>query len=220
MPFDHQPPASPPPVAEARPIETAPRIGAPPRTAAGRFSAPGSVALDAAPEPPVVIPVDEASWVLAEQIGRAVEGLTSSGWAPSDEDDAPPPPVAVIRASPGAGKSRVARERLAAAAPSGGDVVWHAPTLALVKEAAEHARSLGAAAHVFRGRSALDPATGEPMCAKHALAERVARLGLPVGRTLCRRRLDDGTVATCDRHAACPYQRQRATCPRATRSAT
>ena len=211
MPFDHQPPEVPSSAAMASPMGAVPVDDALPRTAAGRFSAPGSVALDAAPETPAFVPKAEAARVLAGQLDGAIAALTASGWTPSD--DGPPPPVAAIRSSPGAGKSRVARERLAWSAPSGGDVVWHAPTLALVEEAAEHARSLGAEAHVFRGRSATDPATGEPMCAKHALAERVARLSLPVGATLCRRKLDDGTVATCDRYAGCLYQLQRAELP-------
>ena len=118
MPFDHQPPEVPSSVSMAQPMGAVPVDAVPLRTTAGRFSAPGSVALDAAPEAPAFVPKAEASRVLAGQLDRAIAALTSSGWAPSDEG--PPPPVAAIRASPGAGKSRVARERLARSAPAGG----------------------------------------------------------------------------------------------------
>lgn len=183
-----------------------------PRTRFGQFTGQGRVALDVAPSPSVFTPRSAATGILAAQIDGALDVLLAP--RPADAGTAPCPVVA-LQASPGAGKSRMTRERLAQIEDLDADMVWHTPTLALADEATAHARGEGAVAHVFRGRSALNPATGTPMCAKADLAERVARAGLPVGQALCRRENEDGTVHLCAHFEVCAYQRQRAGLPEA-----
>lgn len=114
-----------------------------------------------------------------------------------------PVPAAIIAASPGAGKSRLARELLETFA---GDkpVVFHAPTLALCEEAADHAREIGGAAHVIRGRFATDPAEpDQQMCRKPALVARGISLGLNIRESFCFN--DD---ARCEFAGSCAWLRQ------------
>ncbi|KRS16932.1 hypothetical protein XM52_15255 [Roseovarius indicus] len=114
-----------------------------------------------------------------------------------------PVPAAVVAASPGAGKSRIARELLENFA---GDkpVVFHAPTLALCKEAADHAREIGGTAHVIRGRFAPDPAEPDrQMCRKSALVARGIRLGLNIRESFC-----FNGDARCDQAESCAWLRQ------------
>lgn len=181
-----------------------------PRTPTGRFTGAGSVALTCAPPAPVFIAPDTATRTLEAQLSRALDTLLGVGWTGTS---GAPLPVAALQASPGAGKSRTVREHLAHQAGLQTDIVFHAPTLALAEEACAHARELGAEAHVFRGRSAMDPETRQPMCAKADLANEVGKLGLPVGPTLCRRVEKDGTERLCPLFQGCAYQRQRTRLP-------
>lgn len=175
-----------------------------PRDRRGRFTGSGAIAAEPVPMPEFV-PVEEASERLQEVLGRALEAAV--GW---DELSDEPPPVVAVAASPGAGKSRSILEALAGIDRSrlSGDVVIYGPTLAQAEEAAVAAAARGVGWHVTRGRSARNPATGTPMCARSELAERVARAGLNVTGTLCRRTEEDGTVSTCPHFEACPYLRQ------------
>ncbi len=151
-----------------------------PRGRAGQFT--GSGAISAAPPlEPVFTPTDQVGQAIAASVG---------GWlarALSWEAGTAPPPVLALRASPGAGKSRVAREIIGRADLSAlaGDVLYHAPTMTLCEEAAAHAIALGRGGHVTRGRSAINPASGLPMCSRSVVAEAVAVAGLPVFATLC-----------------------------------
>ncbi len=189
------------PCAETNPAA----MGQPCRTPSGKFTGAGSVTLETAPEWPAFSSKEQASEALERQLAKALAVLVAQGNAGGEA----PPPAVVIKASPGAGKSRKARVLLSQEIGLGGDVVWHAPTLDLVDEAAGHAQELGAEAHTFRGRSAKNPNTGEPMCAKHELADRVARLGFPVQPSLCRLETKDRPPVSCEFYATCPYQQQR-----------
>ncbi len=108
-----------------------------------------------------------------------------------------------MAASPGAGKSRVARELLGTLAGNDG-VVFHAPTLALSEEAAAHARALGGQAHVIRGRLAADPeAPDRQMYRKPGLVARGIRLGLSIRKSFC-----EAGEARCEHATGCAYLRQ------------
>jgi hypothetical protein len=134
----------------------------------------------------------------------------AQGMPPADLA-AMPAPVLAIKASPGAGKSRIAREVLAEFGLEGfggGDVLFTAPTLALAEEAAAHAKELQAGWHVTRGRSAINPASGQPMCARSEMAEQAARAGLRVKPTLCELKQKDGPPVLCPHHNGCAYLRQ------------
>ena len=122
----------------------------------------------------------------------------------------PLPPVLAIAASPGAGKSTVARAALAQFDLSrfSGDVVFYLPTLDLAAEAAHDTGG-----HVTRGRTATDPQSGLPMCERFELAEAVGKAGLNVRSTLCERKLDDDTRALCPHFHGCRYLRQWAELP-------
>jgi hypothetical protein len=151
------------------------------RAPSGRFTGAGAVEAPAAPMPDFV-PVDLAADRIAEAIWAALDG--AAAW-----DGEGPAPTTVIAADPGAGKSLAALRALACfdLARLPGDAVIYAPTLALADEAAATAHELGAGWHVTRGRSAINPATGEQMCARADLAEEIAAAGLSVKANLCER---------------------------------
>lgn len=207
-----------------------------PRDASGRFAGAGAIDCE-----PVAIPefleVAEARERIRQAIRKFLEDAARFSEAKADwqaycdsgaSDPIPPemttkaeiatapPPVLAIAASPGIGKSRIAREELARfeLARFSGDVVFHAPTMKLAEEAAAHAQELQAGWHVTRGRSAMQPGSGYnggppllPMCARSEEAERAARAGLRVKPTLCERKTEDG-LELCPHHATCPYVQQ------------
>ncbi|TDL81685.1 toprim domain-containing protein [Meridianimarinicoccus aquatilis] len=125
-----------------------------------------------------------------------------------------PAPVLVIRATPGTGKSRIAREVLAEFDLSSlpGDVVFTTPTLNLAEEAAGHARELGAGDHVTRGRNAALPGPGhnsrEKLCARPELADRVAKTTGHVQANLCERREEGKAPVRCPFYEGCNYVSQ------------
>lgn len=177
-----------------------------PRAASGRFT--GAGAIDCEPlAMPDFLEVAEAQ----ERIRQAIRDFLeeAAAWSAIPEDERPPPPALAIAASPGIGKSRIAREELARFDLSrlAGDACFFAPTLALAEEAAEHARELQAGWHVTRGRSAINPATGLPMCARSKDAERAARAGLPVKPTFCERETEEG-LQLCPHHGSCAHMHQ------------
>lgn len=173
----------------------------------GRFT--GAGAFDAEPlQMPDFVSPDEAE----ERIKAEVRGFLAEAaawWAAKDaETESGPAPVLAIATSPGAGKSRFAREMLAETDLSlfgGGDTLFTTPTLQLADEAAKHAIELGGGGHVTRGRSAGKPS---PMCARADMAERVAKAGLMVKPTLCEQKQKDGPPKLCPYHASCEYLQQ------------
>jgi hypothetical protein len=174
-----------------------------PRDGKGRFTGAGAIeTADAAPMPDFQTPAEAENLILRE-IGDFLE--RAAAWQEGE-----PPPVLALAASPGAGKSTLARKALARFDLSrfAGDVLFHAPTLQLAEEAAADAERLGAGAHVTRGRNAINPATGETMCQRPELPEAAAKAGLAIKPTTCEREKEDGTVELCPHHASCAYIRQ------------
>jgi phage/plasmid primase-like uncharacterized protein len=215
------------PDAVAKAVKGATRFTTP-RDGKGRFTGAGVLAAEPLPMPDFLTP-EEARERIREAVGGYLAKVAKwykarAAWAAYCEDEtreAPPAdvakiaqqpaPVLAIAASPGAGKSRIAREVLAEfdlAAFGGGDVVFTAPTLQLAEEAAEHTQKLRAGGHMTRGRPAINPATGQPMCARSELADAVAKAGLSVKPTLCERRQKDGPPVLCPHFYTCSYLRQ------------
>ena len=119
-------------------------------------------------------------------------------------------PVRVIRAEAGLGKSTAVLDQLRRELAENPDLraFYMVPSLDLGDELAEKAKALGIDARVLRGRSQPQPGSTETMCAKAEIAETVAALSLSVSDTLCRRKLEDGTMAECPFAASCAYLRQ------------
>lgn len=169
------------------------------RDTGGRFVGAGALATDKPAERPEWLGVAEA----AERIRQAVAGALDAVQAGQEG------PVLAVAASPGAGKSRVAREVIAERmAELGGDVAFHAPTLALAEEAAEHFRQLGVEALVVRGREALRPDGAGPMCQRAGLVGLLKSAGLEVGANICQRKGPGGAVETCPHRSGCPWVEQ------------
>lgn len=112
-----------------------------PRDLTGRFGGQGAYTAEAPAPATMFTRLQDTEPNLRAALSVAITQLT--GIAAAEEEA--PVPAALIAASPGAGKSRLARELLETFA---GDtpVVFHAPTLALCKEAADHAREIGGVA--------------------------------------------------------------------------
>ncbi|WP_050605658.1 hypothetical protein [Ruegeria sp. 6PALISEP08] len=175
-----------------------------PRDATGRFTGQG--AFDSETPAPVTnfTSLADADRDLRVALEAADEVLASSG-----QDNAKVPTV-VCRASPGAGKSRLARLLLAEKEKRSTDqhVSFHLPTLALAEEAASDARALGLDAKAIRGRSAPHPDGRGNMCARAELVERAGRLGLSAQQSFCRREETDGTAKLCPHFKECAYLKQ------------
>ena len=86
-----------------------------------------------------------------------------------------------------------------------GRVEYYAPTHALAAEVQARLQEQNPAlsVHVVAGRSHPGP-NGKPLCAKHKLAEDVARAGGEVYASLCRREKSK-TVEQCSHYATSPY---------------
>lgn len=179
-------------IAQAKPREA-------PRDAAGRFTGAGAIEADPMPAPEF-LSLQEAEQALADAMREALEG--AAAW---DAESGEPAPVTVIKATPGGGKSVGLRRALQGfdLAKLGGDAVFYSPTMAISDEAARDAEALGLGFHVTRGRSALNPETGQPMCARADEAEELGRLGVPVKPNLCKRDNGDGTMSLCPFYAVC-----------------
>ena len=179
-------------IAQAKPKE-------PPRDTAGRFTGAGPIEAEPLPAP-MFLSLPKAESALADAMREALEG--AAAW---DGDSGEPAPVVVIKATPGAGKSVGLRRALLGfdLAKLGGDAVFYSPTMALSDEAAQDAKALGLGFHVTRGRSALNPATEQPMCARADEAETLGNLGLPVKPNLCERENGDGTMSRCPNYSVC-----------------
>lgn len=173
-----------------------------PRDATGRFT--GAGAFEAGPvAPPEFVSLAEAEARIRAVVSEAMEA--AAAW--DGEGEAP---AAAIAASPGAGKTHATLATIAASDLTrlSGDVVAYASSGQLAGEMAAKAEEMGAGWHVTRGRSAINPATGKPMCERAGLAERVAGRGCNVTATLCKRQGDDGTVRKCPHFERCAYWRQ------------
>lgn len=171
-----------------------------PRDATGRFT--GAGAIEAEPIPaPEFLSLDAAQGVLADTFKRFL--AEAAAW---NAESGEPAPVVAIRATPGAGKSAGLRRAFDGfdLAQLGGDAVYYCPTMALSDEAAADARARGlGAGHVTRGRTAINPDTGQAMCARADEAEALGRLGVPVKPNLCKRDNGDGTLSLCPFYAIC-----------------
>lgn len=177
------------------------------RDSRGCFVGEGVVPMQEVLPAPDFVPLEAAASLLSKAISTGILALTA---CELEEEDASPP-VAVIRASPGAGKSREVREVLSSGMIAEiGEVAFLSPTLALSEEAAEHARMLGANAIAIRGRDATTPDGSETMCRKSALTSRAARLGLPIREHFCDRRGPDGEPLRCAHFDDCAYLAQLA----------
>lgn len=183
----------------------------PPRASDGKFT--GAPAIPALPLPmPLFQSVAEAEANIqdllqqfADEVSRADKTVDS-------------PHFLAIAASPGAGKSKLAREAIAAGkfGDLAGNIAFYVPTLALAEEAQEHFLALGVPALLIRGRSAKRPNDKERrMCARHELAEEVAAAGFPVYETLCQRRDFRGRPESCRHFTSCAYIEQLRNQPKA-----
>ena len=174
------------------------------RDVTGRFTGQGAIDSDAPAPVTDFTSLEDADLDLREALEAADEVLALPG-----QDNANVPTV-VCRASPGAGKSRLARMLLAEKEKRGTDqhVSFHLPTLALAEEAASDARALGLDAQATRGRSAPHPDRRGRMCARAELVERANRLGLSAQQSFCRREESDGTAKLCPHFEECAYLKQ------------
>jgi len=199
-----------------------------PRDGKGQFTGAGALPAEPLPMPDFLSPdvareriretvraflVRAAKWNEAKAAWEAYCDDEARGMPPAEVVDwaATPAPVLAIKASPGAGKSRIAREVLSEFGLEGfggGDVLFTAPTLALAEEAAAHAKELQAGWHVTRGRSAINPANGQPMCARSEMSKQAVRAGLRVKPTLCELKQKDGPPVLCPHHGSCAYLQQ------------
>lgn len=174
----------------------------PPRDSSGRFGGHGAYRSRSSAPATLFTPLSASIDRLHAALGDAIDVLTATGEAAENA----PVPVAMLAASPGAGKSRVARELLAERM-EGQAVTFHAPTLALVAEAAAHARELGTDTEIIRGRSAPDPDQDDlKMCRKADLVERGVRLGLRIHESFCQSSSDP--EQRCVFFDSCAYNRQ------------
>lgn len=165
------------------------------RDSGGRFVGVGALATDKPAEAPEWLGVAEAAERIREAVGGALDALGG------DEG-----PVLAIAASPGAGKSRVAREVIAERLGQlGGDVAFYCPTLDLAEEAAEHFEALGVRALVVRGREAMQPDGSGPMCQRAGLVKVLKAAGLGIGENMCRRKGAGGAVEQCPHYDGCAW---------------
>lgn len=181
--------------------------GLSPRAANGRFTGYGAIAAEPLPQPDFVSPEKAEA--------RIWELLTGLAQLLCDPDQRMTPFLA-IAASPGAGKSKLTREFIASGGfpKSSRNIAFYTPTLQLADEAAQHFRTLGVAAFIWRGRSAPRPGEGEMrMCERHKVAEAAARKGLSVFDTICCRRRGSHQYGACPHFDNCAYLNQLAGMP-------
>ncbi|NCU19441.1 hypothetical protein EOM89_01600 [Candidatus Falkowbacteria bacterium] len=171
------------------------------RGAAGRFTGAGAEPCEPLP-PPEFLSLEDAEEQLAGTFEQFLE--EAAAW---DAESGEPAPVWSLKATPGAGKSvglRRAFQGFDLARLGGGDAIFYSPTMALSDEAADDAKALGlGSGHVSRGRTALNPETGQTMCARPDEAEALGKMGVPVNPNLCKRDNGDGTMDLCPFYAVC-----------------
>lgn len=169
----------------------------------GRFCNAGAFTIFPACQPTEFTPATAARQQLSSALERADRILKEP---PGVEGV----PSVVIRASPGAGKSTLQREFMAAreAAGLGARVAFHVPTLALAEDAKREATGMGMDAQAIRGRSASKPDGSGPMCAKAALVEQANRIGISAREHFCESVSGDETVRRCPHFVGCAYLAQ------------
>lgn len=174
------------------------------RDVAGRFAGQGAFRAMAPAPATLFTPLADADQRLRVSLSHAFDLLEAQPVVEEGE----PVPAAAIAASPGAGKSRVARELLARRAGEE-SIAYHAPTLDLTEEAAAHAAKLRTHTELVRGRSARDPSVEDPdqtMCVKSDLVERALRLGLNIRESFCASSANP--ECRCAYFESCAYMRQ------------
>lgn len=167
-----------------------------PRDAQGRFTGHAAISTDRPAPRPDFVAVCEATARIRDAVGRFV---------------ADRPAVMAIAASPGAGKSRIAREVLATALPDlGGDIAFYCPTHDLAEEAAGHFAKMGVTAVAVKGRLAEDktrdietegklaPHDTGRMCLRPHLAAAAREAGVGEGQSICKR-------GSGENEQRCPY---------------
>ena len=182
----------------------------PARDNSGRFCNSGAYRVAHACHPTAFTPVSEARPVLRLALERANRTLRKIS---EGEGVA----CAVIRASPGAGKSTLQRQLMAERAAAGQleAFAFHVPTRDLAAEAAIEASEQGLLAQAIRGRSAPLPNGNGLMCAKADLVEQASRIGLSVREHFCETKDDSGSVRRCPHFDRCAFLEQfksEATC--------
>ncbi len=178
-----------------------------PRAANGRFTGHGAIAAEPLPQPDFDSPETAEA-----RLWELLTGFATLMYDPSQRMA----PFLAIAASPGAGKSVRTREFIASGgfARLSGNIAFYTPTLQLADEAAQHFRTLGVAAFVWRGRSAPRPDDGNfRMCERHKLAEAAGRKGLSVFDALCCRRRGSDRYGACPHFDDCAYLNQLAGMP-------
>lgn len=172
----------------------------PARDGMGRFCNAGAYSVSPACQPTVFTRATDAR----QQLWSALELADRVLKEPREGDGVP---SVVIRASPGAGKSTLQREFMAAreAEGLGARIAFHVPTLALAEDAAREAADLGLAAQAIRGRSAIRPDGSGPMCEKADLVEQANRIGLSAREHFCESKAEDGAVKRCPHFEGCAY---------------
>lgn len=122
-------------------------------------------------------------------------------------------PALTLKVSAGVGKTSTALRLLAQhgrALLERGHVLVYVPTLDLAERAAADLQELdsGLPIAVIRGRLALNPESGKPMCERSDLVETVTNLVPSVTQALCRvEKAGEMIVAPCAR--GCPYLAQK-----------
>jgi hypothetical protein len=111
-----------------------------------------------------------------------------------------------VKSAAGLGKTTAVLDALAARPGPRREVWYLVPTARLGEELAAKARERGLAVEVVRGREAA--VGGAPLCRKHEESRLVARAGLHVMETLCRRKAPNGTEMVCEFHGSCRYLEQ------------
>lgn len=152
------------------------------------------------PPRPTKPSIHEARRHVAEIIGREVAEL--SRWVAPAEDSLQAPPFRVVKVGLGIGKTEEGLRAVKRAIAQGKRVVWSVPTHVLGAEAEKRMLALAAGikSAVYRGREAIDPATGEPMCRDLELVREAEAAMADVEATAC---------AVCEHAKACPYLDQR-----------
>lgn len=139
---------------------------------------------------------------------KAASDLISRGGA--DPEKGLFAPVTVLKGSQSLGKTVAvisAIKRIRKTHPTARGL-YLTQTTDLGKEVGEKAEAIGIDVVRYLGRSQIEPGTEETMCRKHELAATVAALGLPVAKTLCRRKLDSGQIVECPFAQSCAYLAQ------------
>jgi hypothetical protein len=182
----------------------------PTRDSLGRFCNAGAYRISPAGRATTFTPITSGRkllWSALERADRILQDPAEGNGVPS----------VVVRASPGAGKSTIQREFMAAREREGrgSRVAFHVPTLALAEDAAREAADLGLVAQAIRGRSAPRPDGSGPMCAKAGLVEQANRIGISAREHFCESVAEDGSLRRCPHFDGCAYLgqfKQEATC--------